>query len=103
MGLTLPDHPVMTETGAERCLRGAMDPFARIAETHDEMSEQMRHLRLVDAPRSDSIAPETPVRTDRGRVALLHEWRAAQIARSKAMHPSNVARALAVPALRPLR
>jgi hypothetical protein len=79
-----------------------MDPFARIAETHHDMSERPRHLRVVESPTPVGIAADTMVRNSPGRVALLHEWRAAQIARSKAMHPTNLARAAAVPALRPL-
>ena len=79
-----------------------MDPFARIAETYQEMSERGGHLRLVPSVAPESVAPETGAGSDGGRVAFLHEWRAAQIARSKAMHPSTLARAVAVPALRPL-
>jgi hypothetical protein len=75
-----------------------MDPFARIAETPDTMSERPRHLRLVEAPPPRREAP-----IDEPAVAFLHEWRAEQIARSKAMHPTNVARAMALQAaVRPL-
>jgi hypothetical protein len=79
-----------------------MDPFARIAETHHEMSEPQRHLRLVKRPLPEVSSADGGASSPSGRIALLHEWRAAQIARSKAMHPSTLARAVAVPALRPL-
>ena len=77
-----------------------MDPFARIAETHHEMSAPQRHLRLVERPGPEVMGADGAARPERGRVALLHEWRAARIARSKAMHPSTLARAAAT--LRPL-
>jgi hypothetical protein len=51
---------------------------------------------------TEATAGDSPVRSLPGGVALLHEWRAAQIARSKAMHPSTLARAAVAPALRPL-
>jgi hypothetical protein len=79
-----------------------MDPFARISETHHEMSELTRHLRLVESSGTEGTAEDTSVRTLPGGVAVLQEWRAAQIARSKAMHPSTLGRAAAAPALRPL-
>lgn len=68
--------------------------------TH-EMSELTRHLRLVESSPSEATAGDSPIRTLPGGVALLHEWRAAQIARSKSMHPSTLARAAVAPALRP--
>jgi hypothetical protein len=79
-----------------------MDPFARIAENHHEMSDVERHLRLVKPPLPKVSSADGGSSSASSRVALLHEWRAAQIARSKAMHPSTLARAMAVPALRPL-
>lgn len=75
-----------------------MDPFARISETHHEMSE--RRLHLVESFVPDPVQADAPARIVPEQIALLHEWRAAQIARSKAMHPSTLARA-ATP-LRPL-
>lgn len=79
-----------------------MEPFARIAETQHEMSDRARHLRLLARPAPGSLQPDAAPATQGGQVALLYEWRAAQIARSKAMHPTNLARALALPVLRPL-
>jgi hypothetical protein len=78
-----------------------MDPFARIAETHHEMSAQQRHLQPVESPGPEIVmGADTAARPEPGSVALLHEWRAARIARSKAMHPSTLARAATT--LRPL-
>jgi hypothetical protein len=76
-----------------------MDPFARFTENLDEMSERPPHLRLLDSPFPWAVPTETDTWSDRRTVAFLHEWRAAKIAASKAMHPTNLARAAAVPAL----
>jgi hypothetical protein len=76
-----------------------MDPFARFSENHQQMSEHTRHLRLLEGL-SPQAAPAEDSWSEPGSVAFLHQWRAARIARSKSMHPSNLARAAALPAPR---
>jgi hypothetical protein len=79
-----------------------MDPFARFSENHDEMSDRPRSLRVLQSPPADAHPAEDDRRSERTAVAFLQEWRAAKIPRSRAMHPTNLARAVAAPALRPV-
>jgi len=79
-----------------------MDPFARFTENLDEMSQRPLYLRLLERPSARTVPTETGPWSDRRTVAFLHERRAAKIAASKAMHPTNLARAAAFPALQPV-
>lgn len=67
------------------------------------MSGRTRHLRLVNHPHVEAATQEPPVPATDGVIAFLHEWRAAQIARSRAMHPTSLANAIGRPDLRPIR
>jgi hypothetical protein len=80
-----------------------MECFARFSEDEYEMSGRPRHLRLITGPPLEASLQEAPAPATEGVVALIHEWRAAQIARSRAMHPTRLANALAPPDLRPVR
>ncbi|HEV8571432.1 MAG TPA: hypothetical protein VGR49_00100 [Actinomycetota bacterium] len=66
------------------------------------MSERAQHLRLLHSPPPDAVPAEDYLGTKRMPIAFLHEWRAAKIVRSKAMHPTNLARTAALPAPRPV-
>lgn len=77
-----------------------MDPFARFSENSEKMPEQTPRLRLVGRPPAPNAAVEG---SERPSVAFLHEWRAAKIRTSMALHPTNLARAAALPTLRPVR
>jgi hypothetical protein len=64
------------------------------------MSERPRYLRVLETPPIEVLLADPGHRDRSGNVAFLHHWRAARIARAKALHPSTLARAGAVPALR---
>jgi hypothetical protein len=61
------------------------------------MPEHPRHLRLLEGLSPQGVPVEEHPWSEPGSVAFLHEWRAARIARSKSMHPSNLARVAALP------
>lgn len=64
------------------------------------MSENPRHLRLLHGPAAATVPAEDGQWSESRSLAFLHQWRAEKIARSMAMHPTNLARVAALPALR---
>ncbi|HEV8682458.1 MAG TPA: hypothetical protein VGS09_06770 [Actinomycetota bacterium] len=64
------------------------------------MSDNPRHLHLLESPAAATLLAEDDPWSESRSLAFLHQWRAEKIARSMAMHPTSLARATALPALR---